>query len=422
MPRARIEFVLVELLAGGSDFELTCPGSGPCQGPSGNPGDLTIERIEIDLQDDSLPDIYQPPSGGLFSTDRPVSGVEPVDFKASDLGGGVYEAAILVDGVEKLRQVVADNGGDCAKPFVKRAPCPGDVAGSLAFDTTQLSDGPHKVILEVYDATEVNRTAYGAVDVVVQNSPSPAPPASGGGGATSPPPSGEGSASSSGSSSPSPSPAPAAAAAPVEPPTVGASSLGTIIPGSHRGTTTSYGRSTVLRGRLVDASGRSIAGAALTVFAALRTPGAVPRAIATVTTGADGSFAYHVPPGPSRDITISRPGASPWTARVDVRAPVRLRRSHRRLHNGSTLTLTARVRGGAVERRSADIAFQVRIGHRWKTFARVPLDRRGSARARHTFRVTFQTIRYRFRAVTLRRASFPYANGHSKSVSVLVRP
>jgi hypothetical protein len=156
-------------------------------------------------------------------------------------------------------------------------------------------------------------------------------------------------------------------------------------------------------------------------------PRSRPQPVATPTTDEQGRFSFVLPKGPSRRVSVEyrasfgdRHAAARWRFKVAVPAPIKLLPSRVRLKNNETLLLTARLSDAEVPRGSSDVAFQVKIGRQWRTFARRRLDEHGRAQIRHTFRVTFHRMTYRFRAVTLRRASFPYADSRSPVVAVRV--
>jgi hypothetical protein len=105
---------------------------------------------------------------------------------------------------------------------------------------------------------------------------------------------------------------------------------------------------------------------------------------------------------------------------VDVAAPIRLAANRQELRNKQKLVLAAYLPMRDIPPRSADVAFQVRIGDHWRTFATRSLEANGRAVAKHRFQVTFHAMTYRFRAVVVRHAKFPYANAASPTVVVKV--
>jgi hypothetical protein len=330
------------------------------------------------------------PTGALFSS--PLRGTQSVGFHATDEGGGVYQTALVVDGVEQPRQPLDANGGECRPPFVHPVPCKTDIQGTLALDSTTLDDGTHNLSLVVYDATGSNRVTFGPVAVEVDNVPEPTQAAGTG------PPAG----------------ASTQTAAP-------ARILGTgrFARKSIRQPAT---RSAVARGRVVDSSGRPLAGATLSVFA--QAVGSNEQLLGTARTADDGTFSFVVPKGPSRTITVRYAGrdvsSAAWKFRLVVPAPLRLDASRHKLKNGGRLVLTAYLAGTRVPARSAAVAFQVLIGHQWRTFATRNIGADGKARIGHRFRVTYQRLTYRFRAVIVGRKAFPFANANSRAVAVQV--
>lgn len=360
---------------------LSCPSEG-CSG-SGTPT-LTITGLRFVLQDDVKPTIGTT-TGFLAGGD--VSGTVSATFDASDAGGGVFEQELVIDDVGQGRTVVDENGGRCRMPFVAQVPCKLAAAGSVTWDSTKVVDGEHTVALRIYDATRDNFTTYGPVGVRVRNvAPAPAP-----GQGTSPA-------------------APAAGAR--------------IVPGrSAKVLPAVFGRPLVLRGRLVDPTGRPVAGAEIGAWAAPDVPGGKERLMAIARTGPNGGYRLVLPPGPNRRVTIrptSGDAAGAWSFRTRVLAPIRLMASRRRLRNGDKLVLTAYLANTKPPPGSADVAFQVLIGRQWRTFAKSAFDRRGLAQVDHRFRVTFQRMTYRFRVLTLRRRNFPFDNARSRPVAVRV--
>ncbi|HZO37357.1 MAG TPA: hypothetical protein VFB41_10850 [Solirubrobacteraceae bacterium] len=361
-----------------------------------------------------MPQIGTPPSTGLFDTSRSLHGTEAVAFSASDAGGGVSSASLVVDGVERDRRVLDANNGGCQRPYSLSVPCKPNVSASYGFDTTALADGRHDVTLQVRDATEVNQATYGPISITVDNTPALPDVAvdgiGGGGGAN-----GGGGISQALASLPHTNGTTADPLARLS--------------GTGGTRTLRFGSATILRGRLNGRDGRPIGHARLDVLAKVRKPGAKRVQIGHPTTAADGSYSFRLAAGPSRDVTIgyrAHTGDRAYTATlrtvVLVRAGVRLRRSATRLRNGTTLTLTADVLGTQVKARAATIAFQVKVGSRWRTFAASSIDAHRRATIRHRFRYTKAATTYRFRARTIRTASFPYVTGVSPATSVVVVP
>src|SRR3954471_12988300 len=140
----------------------------PCSGDGARPR-VALHRLDAVLADRSAPVYTSPPAGDLLDTSRPVSGVRSVSYSATDSGGGLYEAALEVDGRTMLTQLVDDNGGRCRLPFLVSAPCRTSATGKLSFDTAALPDGPHTVRLVLTDATQANRAVSAPVQITTGN-------------------------------------------------------------------------------------------------------------------------------------------------------------------------------------------------------------------------------------------------------------
>lgn len=405
-----------------------------CGAPTLTPSVL-ISELQFDLKD-AVPPVIQSVSNGLFDESRLHGGIEATQYIVNDPGGGVYEIALLVDGVERVRKIADPNGGKCQKPFQWQVPCVVKGAqGEIAFDTTQLTNGTHQAVLKFWDATETNVTTSRTATFRVENVATPPPPA-GAGGAAGPPPANQATPND-------------ATSAPVGSGAVGGSALGdsaatfggrppvqeglrarfvAVDESAGRGRTVRHGSVATLRGRLVDGAGRPLAGAKVDVLASVRRPGQQVRRLGTVITDRTGAVSYRLKPGASSDVTFAyrptgaRSDEATLSTTVYVRAGIRLARSRARLRNGQRLTLTARVLGAFVRRNATKVAFQVQIGRAWRTFATAKPDAKGVARIHHRFRYTTIPVTYRFRAMTTRAARFPYLPGASPVARVKVRP
>ena len=344
---------------------------------------VDISRVVVQLRDTAAPQFSSSPAGTLLGAR--VTGVQSVNFAATDSGGGVYQAALLVDGVEQPRQIVDDNNGWCRPPFAHQVPCKTSASGQLSFDTTTLSDGQHTFGVVVYDATGTNNITFGPVPVEVDNVPDSATTASGSG-------------------AESPSKASAARLVAIS-----------------RPDRQPFAKSGVAKGKLVDDEGKPIGGAVVDIYSSVDVPNAPVQLVGQATTKADGTFGFAIPKGPSRRFTVKdRKTGATWNFTVTVPAPIKLNASRAQLKNGKKLMLTAYMAGERVPAKSAAVAFQVLIGHQWRTFATRNIGASGSARVGHRFKVTFQRLTYRFRAVVVGRSAFPFGNATSPHVDVIV--
>lgn len=358
-----------------------------CLGPTAGPGFVSMSQAVITLRDLSVPVLTAHPSGDLYDP-GPVTGLRSVHVSTTDEGSGVFTAALVVDGQQHEARVLDTNGGSCAKPFTTATPCKGLALGSLSLDTTRLSDGQHTVSVIVYDATEVNSVESPSTTITVDNTSN----------------------------------------APDTAPVQGSAVLASGAPAplqlrSHQVARKTirrpFDRPTIIRGQLVDAGGVPVTGTTVAVFTALDTARSPERPAGTVVTDASGAFRAEIPPGPSRRVVLRADGST-WTVRLLVPAPLHLLASRTTLRNKQKLMLTAYLAGTTAPARSADVAFQVLIGHQWRTFATRPVDGEGRARIGHRFRVTYQRLTYRFRAVVVGRRTFPFTNATSPPVAVRV--
>src|SRR5665213_632281 len=98
--------------------------------------------------------------GGELASAPVVSGTSDVAFSASDPGAGVYQAVLTVDGHVVQRSVPDENGGECrdagqthddSAAFLYLRPCAASVSADVGLDTRQLSNGAHRLVVEVTD-------------------------------------------------------------------------------------------------------------------------------------------------------------------------------------------------------------------------------------------------------------------------------
>jgi hypothetical protein len=193
--------------------------------------------------------------------------------------------------------------------------------------------------------------------------------------------------------------------------------------------TVGFGRHVTVRGRLLNASGRPIAGARIALLTRDLRAGAtvVPRQSAV--TKPSGDFAFVVAATASRLLQIGwaeyqndvRFAVSGYlTLRAEAAAS--LRASTRRPRLGHRLTLSGRIHG--VGRGGVTVLLQGRArgARRYHTFAAATASRHGLFRARYRFRDrASHGRRFEFRARIRPSAGFPYEAGSSSRVTVRVR-
>jgi hypothetical protein len=199
--------------------------------------------------------------------------------------------------------------------------------------------------------------------------------------------------------------------------------------GGNASVAVAFGRHLVLRGSL-RCAGAGLKGALLRIE--LTPAGAgTPARVITVRTGSGGSFAYGIPPGPSRRIRVtyrvaggSRPAASA-AASVVVTPQVSLAITPATTSNGHTITFAGRVSGGHEPPGGLPLELEYLEGRSWVPYRVVRTDPRdGRFHYRYTFRRTTESITYTFRFVIPSSGvdGYPFAAAASPARSVHVVP
>jgi hypothetical protein len=192
----------------------------------------------------------------------------------------------------------------------------------------------------------------------------------------------------------------------------------------------SLGQRVTVRGQL-DCGGAPVGGAALELTLA-PARGTTPTDRAAVETAADGSFSYSVPPGPSRDITLTysaytgapAPSAVATLALL-VTPRVNLRITPRSTTNGHTISFSGRVLGGYIARSGLPLEIEYREGRHWMVYTDVVANAAtGRFDWRYTFERTTESITYSFRVAIPPNgvAGYPYQPAVSAVRSVHVDP
>jgi hypothetical protein len=353
--------------------------------PATAPGaDLRVFRTVVTLADDHSPVFASPPTGPLVSPGSTLSGAVPVSISASDQGGGVYQVLFEVDGKVVDAQTLDDNGGQCAPPFTRAVPCKLTASGTPSLDTAKVADGTHSLRILVSDATGTNMAAWGPITIRTAN----------------------------------------ASCNPL--PRVDTLTMRTRIARGHRrlhAILARYGSWLRVRGVLRTPTGSPVAGATLCVTARDDAGTLLSIPNSSLRTDARGRFSYVVGRGPSRRVYVVYRvpgGAVTDSVRVRIRAPVTLRASKRRLHNGQTLAIRGGLRAGPVPARGLLVELQVWRGTYWQTFGSATTNRAGRYAFHYRFVNTHGMQRYVMRALVPAQSPYPYAKGASKSMVVRV--
>jgi hypothetical protein len=368
-----------------------------------------VRYARFDVEDSSSP------VGGLIgpATDAQTwSRVVRFGLNAADVGGGLYRAMVEVDGVDAQAVPLGDAARPCQElgrdpnlnEFAAAQPCPLRIDnGSLAIDAAKLPQGRHTVRVLLEDAAG-NRTAiFGPVTRNITASEAIGPGSD---------PALRGAANGDGASD--------------------AAKL--TAHWGRRGSRTllvsGFGRSHVVRGRLRTMDGAPIANAVLDVVS--RTTAVNARELAKRTgprTGADGAWFVVLPRGvSSRDVTFryrshanDTIASATATVRLRVRAGVRLAIRPRRARTGQAIRFSGRLLGGPMPRGGKQVVLMARASRgAWVRFNVVRTDGRGRFRSVYRFRQPGAAL-YRFRALSLSEAAYPYLAGGSNVVKVRKR-
>lgn len=379
-------------------LKMLCSHSGGCPREPGTGTDsIWLWQSAITLEDNSSPQFADPPSGPLVAPGAVLSGVVPVTIGATDAGGGVYQAMIEVDGRVLQSQVLSSNGGLCQQPFTATVPCQPSVNETIYFDTSQLVDGSHTLLLLVSDAAG-NVAAWGPTTFTTANNPCNPLPAS--------------------------SAMHLGAAFPVV--------VRTRVRVRHRirikrrlrfvgRLTVSYLQRPLVQGTLVDAAGRPVAGAQVCIAVRDDLPNAPLRAVGGLTTNAAGGFSYRLAPGPSRTIVFIHRvvgGAVSGAVNISVRASLDLRVNAHHLRNGQVMEWSGRLPGPIPAGLLS--LMQVWRGTHWQTFQQIQIARTGKWVGRYRFEFTTGLQRYQFRLLIPRQSGYPYAAHASPPIRVTV--
>lgn len=187
-----------------------------------------------------------------------------------------------------------------------------------------------------------------------------------------------------------------------------------------------FGKRVPISGRLMDPSGRPIAGALLQVEQQVSIIGASMSKAADVTTDRNGRFVFVAPAGPSRTIRIgyrSHTGDTDFADTTDVRlvvsAGVTVKAGPRKVRNRQVTMFTGRVLGNPVPSKGVVVDLQVLFRNKWRTFAAPRTSKAGRYKFKYRFMAGAATWKFRARVRT--DSSYPYALGYSaKPIKVKV--
>lgn len=366
----------------GIEAQLVCVRLGSCNG-SLQTG-ILMHDLVFDVADFAAPAVAG--SGSIFAAGVK-RGIHDVSLAASDRGGGLSMAYVVVNGVPVASQRYA-----CQAAYGNAfnfKPCPASAAPSFDLDTQSypFHDGANSVQVCADDFATLSGPNVGCwpaapQSVEVDNS---CRPSRVGGGAQ-----------------------------------LSASFADT----SETAIEVTSSQGATVSGRLTDAGGNGVGAATLCVRERIMLAGQPAWEVGTVETDAAGNYSYRVEPGPNREISFGyRYNRDQIAAGVEFRAQAipQLSLSKRKIKNGRAVRLFGSIPGPM----NADriVVFQARgpHSHRWRTFKKARTDAHGRFTARYRFRKSTQGAKYRMRAVAVEQAGYPYLTGRSAKRRVRVR-
>ncbi len=388
--------------SGGAETEYCEPGAGDVNGYATA---VYLYAADITLQQNAGPSASN--VSGELATAPTVKGTSDVAFEAKDPGAGVYEAVFSIDGNVVQSTVLDGNGGHCQDvggtsdglgAFLYTQPCAQNVSVNVPFDTTNLSNGAHHLIVSVIDAAG-NGAPVLDREITVANPLPPGTPGPPG------PPNGTNASAQ--------------------------ATLSAAWVGSKKARITSaYGRSAhTIAGRLTAPGGIPIAGAQIDCTATVASQGAKAAAMACPKTGPDGRFTVKVPGNvSSRTVKLAYRehlgDALPVVTRtlgLTMRAGVQLRVSPHTTSVGRTIRFTGTLLGDPIPHGGKQLVLEARSpGGPWIEFD--VLKTSGKGKYHDSYRFKFPgPVSYKFRAVSESEADYPFATGASNVVGVFER-
>jgi hypothetical protein len=185
-----------------------------------------------------------------------------------------------------------------------------------------------------------------------------------------------------------------------------------------------FGHHVRFAGTVVDRADNPVAGAPVQVYS--RPPEGEEALVDTLTTGANGHFAYAIDAHASQALRFAYPGTS---TRLPAEDEVSLLVSGRstfsvnrpRVLNGQSVVFSGRVQGRPLPAAGKLIELQVRLSEEWSTFRTIRSRSDGSWRISYPFKRTCGKQHFRFRARIPGEAGYPLEPGHSPVLAVTVK-
>jgi hypothetical protein len=189
-----------------------------------------------------------------------------------------------------------------------------------------------------------------------------------------------------------------------------------------------FGKGARLTGWLGTSSGDALAGQQVRIMSAPANGSGNYKQVAVARTGPDGVWEARLRPGPSRIVMATYKGSDKsepsmsQSVHLVVPASLRLLIQPRRVHWGGTIRISGTLRGGYIPPSGEIVVLRVSWKGGSTEAGHVYVPRDGRFSTTYLFGSGTGTLTYRFRAVTLKEADYPYVPNHSKHVSVTVSP
>ena len=358
-----------------------------CEGGGG----IYVRYIDA-LEVDPNPPTLVAPSGSLLGPGV-LRGHQQLSAAATDLGGGVRDLEVLVNGALAASPQTAS----CAVAWIANSsyngltatsssPCPPTLGADWTLDTASppFRRGTNQVQVCASDfATqgEANRTCSAPQPIKVDDSCQ-------------------------------------------ESEVAGGASLSARLPSAAGDRVTlPFGGSARISGTLTDAAGSPVAGATICIETAMERPRARRIPVGVAQTNAAGRFTYALAPGPNRQVSVGyRHDSFQLTRALAVRTHARpsLTVGPQRLRNGGRVKLRGGLPGPDAGGRVVVLQASVVGSHRWITFRKATSGHRGVFKASYRFTSTTRRTTYRFRALVPPQAGYPWKQGASKPAAVVV--
>ncbi len=301
---------------------------------------------------------------------------------------------------------IDENGGRCKNvgqttdglaAFLYVQPCPLSLSAKVEFDTTQVSNGTHHLVVNVIDAAG-NATTVLNKNIIIDN---PAPPE-------------------------------IVRTAPGPPNGTNASAQATLTVG-WKGTKrerllSGFTDAHTIVGRLTGAGGVPIGAAQVDVLSTPDYAGARTAAMPSVRTSADGTFSLRLPAGVSSrtlrfqySADVDSPPVVTRALTLSVRAAMALAITPRTATVGRSIYFTGRLRGGPVPPGGKLLVLEARSpGGAWLEFDVIRSDARGRFHASYRFKFPGPAD-YQFRVLCEAEADYPFATGASRVMAIYER-